>query len=911
MDDDFEDNDDLEKKGQLANAIESDWKKDRRPDFLNNIGGKKGTGSSKSAGSSLKGAEAAKNSLAKSEQDAAEGGGFYNRSKKGVTGGSSQARNEEENPSGFGFTGGGKKKSGIGKAKFGIGKKSAAIVVFLIILVLAAVVMVGLPMYIIGNWDFNLMKAFGYDRTVEVLEKQARLITGDDLSRGEVPDVLAGKLAAHGFTVGQVATNGDFVRTNVYVADAEKLKDMAVVGNFQVQPSEGELAVLFDGEVVSAENFVDTVESDPQMYMAFSEMADIGALYYYKSDEVLSVFKDSGLSRSMYASETPTGNDKKDMETYLKLTEKGINKFSEMTVGGYTGATTDDQGNVTTPSSSSDAVISGKEDAGEIIEDVTSATTAGSTKKANEKSAQLLNAAVTAGEPYVAMGSFLAIESPLQQTRINGDGFAHQVMAMAEEKNEVTYTDVYSHKKETIETSILESSNMQATVSDREYSKEEAANFSSQDRIILSMNMSDAGTIKDTAVGTDGQKKSDVVLGISGGSTGNADDLKPLERIIDVSMITKPSEALPSIVGANRIVNGGANLRYNTDRKAVGAMPSDAKQVAEYHQETDKYLAKRAEMERATKSPFDISSPYTFLGSIVRKMSNSVLKSKSSNNGSLVGTIASLTEDSVRDLSEGVIADGDDGSFEITSGDYCKTVKNAAKVDGDINCAAKHTLSTGYMERGKDYWKKIEDDEGLKDFIVMATDRKATVGVKSAEVCKKYKEKNNNGLDDFLDFLANLVGTYEVCDGVPNEVRLGSKWTFSDSNDDEKDAKKYAGFLLFDQASSLLEERTSKASEIRKEYYAKHPQDNSRAGFLAEISGMTKSEAELALAYGGYLAYLSRYNPAERYAFGTPILLELPERPLIEHSNQLASEMYVVWHGRTEYDDLRGRTRVA
>jgi hypothetical protein len=114
---------------------------------------------------------------------------------------------------------------------------------------------------------------------------------------------------------------------------------------------------------------------------------------------------------------------------------------------------------------------------------------------------------------------------------------------------------------------------------------------------------------------------------------------------------------------------------------------------------------------------------------------------------------------------------------------------------------------------------------------------------------------------------------------------------------------------LFDQVSSLLEGGTSKASQIQDEYYAKYPKDNSREGIIARRSGLTKSEVRQALAYADYLTEIAMYNPATRYAFGG-LAIEKPKQPLVEHANKVSVDLYALWHGRTEYDDLRGRIRV-
>ena len=108
----------------------------------------------------------------------------------------------------------------------------------------------------------------------------------------------------------------------------------------------------------------------------------------------------------------------------------------------------------------------------------------------------------------------------------------------------------------------------------------------------------------------------------------------------------------------------------------------------------------------------------------------------------------------------------------------------------------------------------------------------------------------------------------------------------------------------------MLDNDTGEVAAFKKSYYAKHPRDNSREGILASRSGLTKQEVQLALEYADYLDYIAKYDPSTRYAFGE-VNIERPEGTLVEHATQIATELYVMWQGQTEYDDLRGRIRIA
>ena len=863
-----------------------------RPEFLGKKDGK--NGSSAVAAESLKNAESE------------AGGSFYNNGKSSMQEG-------EENPTGFYNSGAQiQLKNKIKTKKFGkftVAKAGAAIsIVFVIALIGVAVVILGTPLFQIGNIDFNLMDALGFTPTVGILEKQAEYVVKDEMAHGKMPDELAGKLAAHGLTVGQVAANGDFVRTNVYIANVDELKDLAVLGNFQVQPSTGELAMLYDGEVITADKFVAAVESNPVMYADYSAALEIGALYYYGRDAD-GALSSAGVSRSVFGNWVDTGDEEKNKESYREMLEKGINKSFSLTVGGYAGigggdGSDDSDGGDSGGGGSFMESISGGSDASGIVNSVAEKTKDYSSDVATMKGAQLLNTVISASEPYLAAADFMAVEESLQRARIEGTGPVHETMDLLYEENEIEYGG------DEVKSSIITTDNFVAAVSSGKYSKAEAEKFS-RDRGLLLTGMSDSGIIRDTAMATSGQSKSEMVLGIGNQVAASQDALRVLDDSIDIALIKSNSDSLASFVGGNRIVEGGAFVNKLINTKAVGAMGSDAATVAAYHREEKEVIARKAEAERATKSPFDISSPYTFMGSVARKIANVSMQGKSgSAGGTVVGAIASLAADSARGIYNTAVADGDDDSYTMTYGDYCETVNSAADVAGDIYCTEKSTISLENMEWGKDEWGDIASETGYEEFVLAGMERQATVGVKSADVCERYKDKFNNWLDDLSDKIAGFFGLYTACMRI-EDVGTGEKYAFSSSNSNSDSVKRYGAYARYDQVASLLEGRTTAAAKIREEYYAKHPQDNSVSGRLARITGLSKDEAEVALAYADYLTMIARYNPATRYAFdGAKIQRVEPTELLVEHANRVAVDLYVMWHGRTEYDDLRSRVQV-
>lgn len=828
--------------------------------------------------------EAAANKLGAAEKLAASG-----ISK--ATGGVVSAKNIEK-LGGF-FSGKGRAGGGDKKTKGGLtGKKSA--VAFLALgvgILIVGVGMIGAPIFMIGNLDYNLMDSLGFTGTVGILEEQAEYVTAEMAKSGELPAEYASDLVAAGLDVGQVTLAGDFVRTNKYIANIEELDDIAVVGSgFMAKGSDGELAFLFDGEVVRADDFVATVESNPRMYAAFSEGADISAKYYYSND-VSKVYNDMGIKRNTYQGWQATGDEKKDRENFDEIMVSVLNTDTNTEMAGcdddYCDESSTESGNA---------------------EEVVNAT--GSAANGTDNAAQLLNSAITSEEPYKAARAFIAIEEPIQRTRIDGDGPANEVMNMLNETTTIEYTDVETGEKKTKTASILETPNFVAAVSGGKISMNEALN-ASRDRVLVATNTGD-GLINDTTLSVEGADK---FSSATDKGNGSVDYNKLSKTVSSVSIATKEknSDLFRSVVGGNRIVEGGSFLSSTINQRVLGAMPSDETTIAKYSREVEEVMARKAEAERATKSPFDISSPYTFLGSIAHNMAAILVRNHLGGGNisltSIAGVTADLAQDSMKGIMSGAMADGSNDKFLNTFGDYCKNVPSAG-AKADAYCTQITTVETGYMEKNKKYWDDYMNDhkKEYEDFTLYGMDRSATVGPNSAEVCKKYKERNSNIVDEAIDALSKLMGVYKECRRVDDSIATGSGMVMGDKNPNADKIKKSSAYTLHDTVYSLLSESRSTASVILEDYYKEHPLDNSRAGIIARRSGMDKGEVEIALAYAEQLAEIARYDASERYHFGGDVAIAAPVRSeLVEHSEKINGDLYCFWRGRNEYGDMRNR----
>ncbi len=780
------------------------------------------------------------------------------------------------------YTGSGQSSKVGLKGRLKFGKIGAGSLVGAGVAMLAVgVAMVGVPVFMIGALDMNLQESLGFSGTSAILEEQAEHITEEMAKKGELPVDFANDLASAGLDVGQVTAKGDFIHTNKYIADIERLDDVAVVGSgFQAKGNEGELSFLFEGEIIAADDFVETVEANPRMYAAFAEGTNITAKFYYSQD-VDKVYQDMGLTRYAYHEWQSTGDAEADEKSFKEIMNSVLDSETGI-AGGYD----------CSDGGCSEASLSG-DNAEEIIGSV----------GGNESGAELLNSAISSEEPYRAASAFMAIEEPLQRTRIDGDGPANEVMNTLNEKLNIKYYDAATGEEVTKEKSILETENFMAAVGGGGYSKAEAMSFS-RDRVLHVTGVDNTSVINDTAVSSDGRKKSDVAVGVFGDSA----EIEKATSSASIGIAEKNSDLFTSIVGGNRIVEGGSFISNKINMRTLGAMPSDESTVVAYSHDVNTALARRAEAERATKSPFDISSPYTFMGSIAHGLAVSFIKNQgtASNQMNIVSTIGATVNyvgSSANKITGRAIADGDDEDFLTAFGEACQS-ETSIGAAADLYCTGTTTIYTGSMNKTAEDWGDIADSDEYKDeFVLSAMDRWASGGVKDAGVCKKYKEEHDTVVDKIFDEITEFFGVYDECRGVDDDIATAQRFVL---NDDNSDVKKYSGFTLYNTVSSLLSGGQSEASKILEDYYARHPMDNSRAGILARRSGLTKAEAEKALAYADYLTMIAQYDASERYAFGQEVLISKDDS-LVSHANKVGGELYCFRRDSAEYADARTR----
>lgn len=800
------------------------------------------------------------------------------------------------------------------------GGATAAILVLLIFAVFAIIFAV--PVVVLATIDYGLQASLGYDETTAILEEQAEHVMVAQLKRGNFNSDFAEDLAKNNIEIGQVTLAGDFVQTNTYLANLDDPSLVAASGEMYQNNATGELAIRFEGEVISASDLVEELESNPRLYASFARGTDISARYYY-SDEVEKVYKDFGLTRNNFANYKQTSDIEENNKQFEDIFNKVIEKVARVGLNGYDTVCPqtlyDQDGNLICLSRTF-TDLNDQHSAGEsLAQSISSQVYEDNQPKSTRRAVSLLNAAVSANEPYIAAGTFLATEEALNRARIDGDGPVDPLLNAFSEVNQVKVTNVESGKDEIVKESIFGTRNFLAAVEDEHYLVDNARDYS-RDRI---MNMTRQAVDTDTRLGLKDAKQVGIVVEVRDGINADLGNIRKSSNSLSKTFYEDVYETTKTSIGGNRIVMGGSFLSNSINSHVLGSMSSDEQTIAKYKEEVDKVIARRAEAERATLSPFDVSSKYTFLGSIARKLGNFAVKNLASNSSTgsyLTSSVSSLFNDSLKTLVSGAVYADDEKkeSFLTTYGD-CPTANSAANVEGDLYCTTHNTSDTSRMEWTlQDYINALRDslDENgevipkspLANYIVYGMGRGSTVGVKDIGICETYKDNLSWWKKLWIKLkasISNPKSLYDPCTYTDPTVANGSKYTLSNQNPNSGAVSLYTSFVLFDTVSGLLDGKKSSVAEFKEKYYAEHPVDDSDAGIIARRSGMSKEDAQIALNYAAYLDFIARYNPSERYAFNSP-LFDIPEQlpePIFKEQT-LSAELALVSR-KVLFKDLR------
>jgi hypothetical protein len=351
----------------------------------------------------------------------------------------------------------------------------------------------------------------------------------------------------------------------------------------------------------------------------------------------------------------------------------------------------------------------------------------------------------------------------------------------------------------------------------------------------------------------------------------NNDSDDPLSKERSGVALAKYIENLYSKLGQR------AGLSFGT-REAIAAM---AREQRSYNDEI-------ARFERATRSPFDVSSEHTFLGSIFYKLVPLLphLSSIGSGVGSFLGIVGSsfssilpfASASSETNFAQSISSDEDcplTASTGAAAGKFC-TPRIAAYFSNIKDSAGDIALSISDNFEQENGQLKLDEN---KNFII----KPGSELMKYVVVCTT------------LDSMLGLPNANILADEAAAKKPSNAGW----ASGAECVTGKHPEFERYindqEQLESMGMINKSASTVALEKYYEKNPLDTSYAGILARYSGMTKETVIALLDYTDYYNYIASYNPSDRLPVEKLILPTItdliPETEIAAHSTKIGGAL--------------------
>lgn len=561
--------------------------------------------------------------------------------------------------------------------------------------------------------------------------------------------------------------------------------------------------LIFKGETISAGDFVNKVHSNAELYTAFNNSTYNRAAYYY-DESAEAVFKKIGTSRNNYNSDSDfdavmekmvgTGNN-------INITNVGLfEREDEETGEKYTEYDTVGGG----------ANSSGG--AGEFIDKVAKNSLAESGFEATLYATDALNTADTISKEQKSSIFFMALMENISKMKAGEGNTAkiNEAMNFLYDEHESSVVDVNTGEVVTSRGSALEAPSLYAILAGTQIDGSKVTNYAS-DRVLKTIEnkvgISEVGEeVKNGNITSTSTK----LRGMIGrfleffGESADADTLSSVTKTINDSMVENSFDSINGIYAGELLVEGAVNVGKEL-AKASGATAGDAEATKSYARLNNTILALDAEADRINRSPFDITSKNTFLGSIIYKLgvsvNNSGLKNTLNHVNSVIGNIVSSISKAFSSPSNAA----DAGTQYLANFGNCETLNSVGAV-GSVGCSEianfdTSTLNDTFHDAGfinfveenttlsESGVRTINKNSKLADFIKYNNERITPIGVMDGGILSSIVNGSSN-----LSFVSDIISMVKIWLGVSDaekNIATGKSFVNSNSNS-EWETYKYA-----------------------------------------------------------------------------------------------------------------------
>ena len=322
---------------------------------------------------------------------------------------------------------------------------------------------------------------------------------------------------------------------------------------------------------------------------------------------------------------------------------------------------------------------------------------------------------------------------------------------------------------------------------------------------------------------------------------------------------------------------GASNANFRLATQGSAYMPASEDYIKRQNNETALALAQEAELDRLHRSPFDVSSKNTFLGSLLSKFA---FMSYTNNTFSQLSNFSTVIRNSLNVINPTTSAYDNTTIYTSNYSDCTNALDDTVCdiYDGEIvgmdystiDLAPDDSTYVSVIEPNINEDGSIKEGSELGKFISVCTGRESPWGVLDANVVNLL-QTDFGAVGNNLYLVNNAVDIVNAAEDVVNhDWGTGKYCQMGNENPRWDNEMKYYQRYIEDMrilGTMTDEEDSNPVLAYQKAFDEKHPLDTSFEGTLARISGQSKDDIAFLLEFTRYSDKIAKYDPSTRYAF--------------------------------------------
>ena len=645
------------------------------------------------------------------------------------------------------------------------------------------------------NLQENLVEQTDVQYADAVASKE--IVLQQALVEGNIPEDTATLLKKGGIIVGYIK-DGQFIEGN---------------------KNSGGLVLKKDNEIITADSFIEKVNTDVTLYNAINE-ATYGRAAYYYDETAQEVFKKIGTNRNNYTSKEDL-NETIDsiMGSGSNVDINSVSLVQKTRKNAETGET-----ETYYEYEENGKAANSKIEAAAFIETVASKNYASNTDEATLNSADTLKVADTISKEQRSSLFYALFMENISKMKA-GDGNEsklNEMMNYLYDRTETEVVDVKTGEVKKVVGTAFDSPSLYAVLSGSKVNIDEVGNYSS-DRILKTVEnrigKKNSSTIKGTVASSTDKTKGSIGRFISDTVEGASSAILSLvEPTVSSSMVNNSYNDFKGVDAGETLVEGAVNVGKML-AKGSGATSGDTTAVTNYARLNSTVLAMDAKVDRMNRSPFDITSKNTFLGSIVYSFAITSMKFAGFWSGiktfsSTIGSaVTALLPTSYADEAKGYLATFGDCETYSTIGAVgtaqCSEIAtfDTSTLNGPFNDAGFINFINNNTTLDASGARKINEDSALANFILYNDKRETPLGVMDGGILESLNENSNS-----IPFLSDIAKMVEIFIGTSDDdkrIASGEAFVNSSSNKDWQTYKYAQRYISLARATAALKQYSS------------------------------------------------------------------------------------------------------